>query len=58
MIGGSVRTYKVTDEVAVGLPGCSDDLGSGGIRFSIRNVFCDGAGEEYRLLTYYADFAS
>jgi hypothetical protein len=54
---GKGETYKVTDELAVGLSGCCDDLGSGRARFTICDVFCDGAREQYRLLANYTNLA-
>lgn len=48
-------TYKVTDELTVRFSRRSDDLGSGGVRFAVCDVFGDGAGEEDGLLTYDAD---
>ena len=39
-------TYKVTDEVAVGLSGCSSDLTSRSVRLAVGNVLRDGPREE------------
>jgi hypothetical protein len=44
-------TYKVANELTVGFACSRDDLSASSMWHTISDVLCDGAGEEYGLLT-------
>jgi hypothetical protein len=52
------KTYKIADELAVGLAGGSDDLRPRGVGATIGNVVCDGSREEHRFLGNHANLAA